>query len=598
MEESSFPVISSVAELPKVTCRSNALAMTMMDTSNEDNKLYIVSTEGHNCHVITYSMNQSSAIVKATISFHQDLQTAECYRQEGVNHVIVVTRDGRLWYGSLKELTNGTFSYNEVCCEYNLEQPLLPKVKLLSVCKHKCKGGPAVAIISDEGSEAPPHVLWLDQRRSERIVPGLEHVHSPITSTLLLSREMVTPAFWSVLTRVPACGDGESAENLLLGFANGAIRSCLITESKTLLPVHLLARLDHIEQQVLSILEFTGENTRLIDSIYFVGSKGAVSLLDASASLFRHVSGGLRWKGPWISAAAIEFNGKRGIVAIRHDGTSHLLALRNEASEIDSACIRLPFRGGMTTVATCASPPGSWLATGTTEGSLLLLNMDSNDWDSLLAWSDDDAISATGIRNATGEGSHTVSTTKSRAHDLVQRLHRFQLMDQSISSHDDVNLQYAMDKTKLVMKVVMSSEESNLVSNAVISEDNGMITAQGAEISEALPCLSGQGWTSSLHACTFGDDSEVVCQRFGDGNELPVYYGGVAVTETRPIVSVGEGIDEAITLKRGSSGTIDAFLSVSDSTESNGSRSKRRKTSSRPNDRTTIPIKKTLTIPL
>lgn len=591
MEESSFPAIASVAEMPKVTDGTSRRLAVTVDEGKET--LFIISTEGRACHVLSYSFGSSSssvpALKKTSLLFDQEVEAAECYRQDSGVCAVVLTRDGRLWHGSLHSLKKGAFPHNSIFTEYSLENKLLG-VKILAVCSG-CKDGPAVVAV--RSSLAPPQVMWLGRRHGDvatdvRTVPGLEHIHSAITSVLFLHRDKVTTAFWRLLTRVPSC-DQDLESIVLFGFADDAIRSCLITDSKVIHPVHLLARSDSQEQEVLSILAMTDSGSSLIDTISFLGSNGAVSTLDESSS-FRRTPSGLSLKGPWTSASVIECNGRRSVLTTRHDGTSHLLVFAKESVGADSVCIQLPVREGMTTVNSCVSPQGTWLAFGNVDGSVLLLQMGSNVCEKLLLWEQDDAISS-GILGAIAEQPQA-NPTSSLARS--QRLRRFDQMSKVASTNVNgsalqlsEDLQHAMDTTDTVLRIACGSR--NRSSNVAITEEGDTIAVQGTLVEGLVPPSSGGTFISSFHAC-FGRGGAAVdgtvptiCRRpyQDDENGIPVRCEGVAVTDSR---AVGDNSEQRIEMKL-KGATVDAFLSVTDTHDPSNKEDsqvhfKRRKTSS------------------
>jgi len=589
MVEPQFPVIESLAEVPHVTRGSNhRLAMTV-DERKE--MLYIISTEGCNCHVLAYSCGSSSnsMVQKTSLVFDQEVEAAELYRHDAHVCAIVVTRDGRLWHGALHSLEKGTFPYDSIFTENPLKQRLLG-VNLLSVCQD-CTDGPAVAAVVSTLS--PPQVLWLGSGEGGDTdivtgdISGLDHIHSPFTSVLFLSREKTTSSFWSMMTRVPSCK--EIVESILvLGFADGAIRSCMITDSKLIHPVHLLARLDSVEQEVVSILALTASGrSNLMDTLCFVGRSGAVSTLNDYTSL-QCIPGGLRLRGPWTSAAVVQFADKSGILATRHDGTSHLFVLSTK----DSMCVRLPIRSDMMSVNSYMTPQGTWVSFGTVDGSVLLVQMTSSILEKLSAWDEGHDVMSAGILDKISERPQT--TSADRTHRLLQRLRRYDQAgtDTSMSVYNgesasrlNIDLQRAMDTTNLVLKVahVSCNEYSE---NVAISEENDVITVRATPVNGLIPPSPGGSWISSLHAC-YGSESDGVpgcvqtIRRRENESGLPVHYGGVAVTDSR---TLGECALQSISFHTDGMKTTDAFLSVAhthepnDNEEHTGIQAKRKKT--------------------
>lgn len=593
-------MVASVAEVTGVASGTNRLVMTLDDDSET---LRIMTPAGSTCHIVTYSSSSiSSRIRKTLISFNQPVEVAAFYRQASGLCAVVATRDGRFWHGSLHSLKKGLLPHDAIFTEFHLDQPLL-NVKLLTVCQD-CVDGVALAVAGS--GQTPPHVVWFDNDASEEdtttttTVPGLEHVHSPIKCMLFPSRDNVSPAFWTLLTRTPSC-EAQSVECiLLLGFEDGAIRFSLITASKQILPVHLLARIDgRQEASVISILGLTSGDSNLIDRLCFVGCNGSVFTLDNTGSL-RRDAGGLRLSGPWTSAVLVDLTDKKGILATRHNGTSHLLVLpEEEAGRRESICALLPVREDMATVSSCMSPQGSFFAFRTFDGSIVLMQVDSNGLEKILAFGQDGTLFF-GVLSAVVEQQHKTASasTASRTRRVLQCLRQYDRWDLDASAHDesaqlDAN-QRAINTTSFFLNNVRDGR--NRDSNVSISDETGVATAHSRSLKGLVPASasSGGAWTRSLHACFRGEDDAVsgkaaaVCQRSIDGNESGelsnVVYGGVAVTENRVLV---DGADQTMETKMNDAKPVDAFLSITDTARESSSdkgsvrvHSKRRKTSS------------------
>ena len=613
--ESSFPLICSVGEVPSIMDKSSCLGMSL-DESRE--KVYIISSENNSCHVVTYSYASSSSpclLQKTSFSFDKPVCTAELYRREDKVRAVVVTGDGRLWDGAMDYIEKGMFSYIDIFTEVSLEQRLMD-INFLSVCQD-CKDGPAVVAVG-RSAPSPPRVMWLDDGGTElniisKHVPGLEHIHAPITSVLFLSRNDTSSAFWSLLMTEQS-SDQSIESILLLGFSDGAIRLCLITNSKVMHPVRLLVRIDSTKQQVVSILAMTSGSQSLVDAICAVGRNGAVSTLDESGR-FQHILGGLSLTGPWKSAVMIECTEKKTILALRQDGSSHLLVIADKDSTGKvSLCMPLPIRNDMATVNSCMMSGGAWVSLGTLEGSVILMHVDSNIQQKLLAWEGSNDRSS-GILDVVGEQSDTDSLANP-THSLLQRLSRYDRMDKDASTNAselalelDADLLHAMDTTEFVMKVARGNPNDNDGSSknvpVTVFEKDGTVTVKANSLKGTPPLLGERTWTSSLHSCfgtQGGDESKHVFQRRLGANEswLPVHYGNVAVADCRAMAD-GADVEQRIEWKKDGVTTVDAFISVTDRRELNDKQeddgvvqAKRRKTE--PTDASSEAL--TLVIPL
>jgi hypothetical protein len=401
----------------------------------------------------------------------------------------------------------------------------------------------------------PPQVLWLDNNDA-RNIPGLEHIQSPITSILFVFQERVVPALWRTVAQFKR-GNVESV--VLLGFADGAIRMSLITESRSIHPVQLIGYVDLVPQEVLTILAIP--DTQLIDTLCFVGKNGAVAMWN-DASLFHHVGGGFG-RGPLTSAAILAFdtgsnstpsptvrlNRRRGVLATRHDGSTQLLLLANDSCGVISVCERFPVRDEMAFVTGCVSSQCSWLVFAILDGSAVLMRMDASSFDKLQSW--ERKTQSAGILDAVRqqplEGSEI-----SRARRLSSFLRTFEQEDGGISHRRNestaqrkTNIQLAMTTTDIVLG--LTNRRTNRV---IISGEGDSIVASAAA---ALPRpTSEQLGTSSLHAC-FGAEMDTasrtvaVCSRqcHDCEDKVNVQYGGVAVTESK---ATGKDVEHTVTM--------------------------------------------------
>jgi hypothetical protein len=435
----------------------------------------------------------------------------------------------------------------------------------------------------------PPQVLWLDNNDA-RNIPGLEHIQSPITSVLFVFREKVAPALW----RTVAQFNRRNVESVvLLGFADGAIRMSLITESRSIHPVQLIGYVDSIPQEVVTILAIPG--TPSMDMFCFVGKNGALAMWN-DANLFHHVDGGFG-NGPLTSAAVLAFddgselttspkvrsNSRRGILATRHDGSTHLLSLANDSYGTISVCERFPVRDEMAFVTCCVSSKCSWLVFGTLGRSAVLMQMDAFSFDKLQSWERE--TQSAGILDAMRQ-QPLEKSDNSLARRILCRLRRFEQMDGGVSqgTHEstpqcETNIQRALETTDIVLGLFRGR-----TNRVIISEEGNSIVASAAALSQPK---SEQLWTSSLHAC-FGAEMDTasrtvaVCRRQchdGEG-KVRVHYGGVAVTESK---AIGKDVEHRI--KMSGSKPTETFVSLAVEQdvramhlESSRAQSKRRKT--------------------
>jgi hypothetical protein len=251
-------------------------------------------------------------------------------------------------------------------------------------------------------------------------------------------------------------------------------------------------------------------------------------------------------------------------------------------------------------VSSCVSPQGSFLAFRTFDGSIVLMQVDSNRWEKILAFERDDTLSVFGVLSAVVEQHKTASgSTASRNRRLLQCLRQYDRGDMDASAHDESAIQLDADQRAInTTSFVLNNgrDGRNQDSNVSVSDESSVATAHSRSLEGLVPAsASSRGaWTRSLHACFGGEEVAVsgeaaaVCQRSIYDNEsgevLNVYYGGVAVTENRVLGM--DGADQTMETKMNDAKPVDAFLSITDTRESSSDKesvrvhSKRRKTSS------------------
>ena len=574
---SSFPVIASLAEVPQVT-RADVSRMSIM-LHESTGVLYVVTRKARVCHVLSFR-TESTIPQRTSLEFHRDVEAAELAQDARL--LVVLTRDGRLWRCCPQTLKTGKYPHTEIIEECT-PGPRLLGTEILSICHdgfNNDEAGPA--LVAAGSTLGPPQVLWLGSREFRSIL-GLEHVRATITAVLFLSRERVLPTMWSTLLKLSKGGNAVHGA-VLLGFADGAVRICLVSDGMSVHPPQLIARMDSTkEQPVLAILAIPSLHTPLIDTLCFVGTIGAVATLNAAGS-FRRVAGGLLDKGPWTSAALLALggrsesmastrirSGRRGILATQSDGSTFALFLPCDRT-VDGLCERLPVRSDMSSVVSCPTESAQrlWLAFGTHNGSLLLMQMDISNCDQLFSATGQAYLPA-GILNV-NQGRLRESK---RARLLLNSLRNLEQKSGSESQSDDnlnrqheENIQLAMETTSVVLGLTHS--ETNRV---VVSEESDTISVTSTSTASLALKKAERHWTSSLHAC-FGSDfpaESVVCSRPCDDSNgsVNVHYGGIAVTESR-IMKPGDEYRIEVT-KSGLKST-DAFVSLAEINDTRSSR--------------------------
>jgi hypothetical protein len=471
---------------------------------------------------------------KTSILFHREVQAVEFATYNLATILLILTRDGRVFRCSPRVLKAGTWQHSQVVTEFEFSHRLLG-MRLLASCNDGVVAAGSTLL-------GPPQVLWLDNNDARKI-PGLDHVQSPITSILFLFREKMAPALWRTVAQFNR-GNAESV--VLLGFADGAIRMSLITESRSIQPVQLIGYVDSVPQEVVTILAIPG--TPLMDMLCFVGKNGDVAMWN-DASLFHHLDGGFG-HGPLTSAVFLAFddgfdstmsptvrlNRRRGILATCQDGSAHLLSLAHDSCGMISVCERFPVRDEMASVTCCVSSQWSWLVFGILDGSAVFMRMDKSCFGKLQLWERE--TQSAGILDAVRRKPLEESDSR-HARRLLCRLRSFEQMDGGISqgknestAQRETDIQRAMETTNIVLG--LTNRRTNSV---IVSGEGNSIVASLAVLPQPT---SEQMETSSLHAC-FGTEMEAssrtvaVCRRQchdGEG-KVNVRYGGVAVTECK-----------------------------------------------------------------